>query len=129
MQFYLPQKEGFWYILALSFFLASLILFVDRIALAIISAENTVYIITLKNSLPLRFGVAFLLIACMSMISVLWYTFRDQKENEERRTAIEQLNKEAELFKLRQQLQPHFLFNSLNSISALAGTRPKKQEK
>jgi two-component system LytT family sensor kinase len=28
--------------------------------------------------------------------------------------------------KLRQQLQPHFLFNSLNSISALAGSQPEK---
>ncbi|MEY2902560.1 MAG: hypothetical protein RLY89_1666, partial [Bacteroidota bacterium] len=38
----------------------------------------------------------------------------------------EQLAKDAELFKLRQQLQPHFLFNSLNSISALAGSQPEK---
>jgi LytS/YehU family sensor histidine kinase len=34
--------------------------------------------------------------------------------------------REAELFKLRQQLQPHFLFNSLNSISALVVTRPEE---
>lgn len=32
--------------------------------------------------------------------------------------------REAELSKLRQQLQPHFLFNSLNSINALIGTKP-----
>jgi len=36
------------------------------------------------------------------------------------------LAKEAELYKLRQQLQPHFLFNSLNSINALIGTRPEE---
>ncbi len=36
-----------------------------------------------------------------------------------------QLQKEAELFKLRQQLHPHFLFNSLNSINALIGKEPK----
>ena len=36
------------------------------------------------------------------------------------------LSREAELFKLRQQLQPHFLFNSLNSISALTGSQPEK---
>ena len=34
--------------------------------------------------------------------------------------------KDAELYKLRQQLQPHFLFNSLNSISALTGSQPEK---
>jgi LytS/YehU family sensor histidine kinase len=36
-----------------------------------------------------------------------------------------ELRKEAELFKLRQQLHPHFLFNSLNSINALIGKEPK----
>ena len=32
--------------------------------------------------------------------------------------------RDAELSGLRQQFQPHFIFNSLNSISALAGTDP-----
>jgi LytS/YehU family sensor histidine kinase len=43
-----------------------------------------------------------------------------------RKADAERLAREAELFKLRQQLQPHFLFNSLNSISALTGTQPEK---
>jgi LytS/YehU family sensor histidine kinase len=62
----------------------------------------------------------------MSMISLLWYTQEEQTEMEARRTEAERLTKEAELFKLRQQLQPHFLFNSLNSISALTGSQPEK---
>lgn len=33
--------------------------------------------------------------------------------------------RDAELIKLRQQLQPHFLFNSLNSINALVGSQPQ----
>ena len=45
---------------------------------------------------------------------------------DQRKAEAEQLAKEAELFKLRQQLQPHFLFNSLNSISALTGNQPEK---
>jgi two-component system, LytTR family, sensor kinase len=32
-------------------------------------------------------------------------------------------------YKLRQQLQPHFLFNSLNSINALIGIRPEEARK
>jgi LytS/YehU family sensor histidine kinase len=39
-----------------------------------------------------------------------------------------ELLKEAELFKLRQQLQPHFLYNSLNSINALVMISPDKAQ-
>jgi LytS/YehU family sensor histidine kinase len=60
------------------------------------------------------------------MISLLWYTLLEQQENEQRKEEAEKISKDAELLKLRQQLQPHFLFNSLNSISALAGTQPEK---
>ncbi len=60
----------------------------------------------------------------MALVSVLWYTIQDQQENEKRRNEAERLAKEAELYKLRQQLQPHFLFNSLNSINALIGLKP-----
>ena len=60
------------------------------------------------------------------MMSLLWYTQEEQKEMDARKTEAEKLTKEAELFKLRQQLQPHFLFNSLNSISALTGSQPEK---
>lgn len=59
----------------------------------------------------------------------MWNLLNEQKEQEQRKTEAEQLVKEAELVKLRQQLQPHFLFNSLNSISALAGSKPDEARK
>lgn len=62
----------------------------------------------------------------MALVSVLWYTLQDQQQNEKRRSEAERLAKEAELYKLRQQLQPHFLFNSLNSINALIGLKPQE---
>jgi len=60
------------------------------------------------------------------MITVLWHQQQQQKEDEKRKSDAEKLNRDAELFKLRQQLQPHFLFNSLNSISALVASRPEE---
>jgi LytS/YehU family sensor histidine kinase len=62
----------------------------------------------------------------MCILSVLWYSSEEEQENRQRRNDAERLAKEAELFKLRQQLAPHFLFNSLNSISALIGSRPEQ---
>lgn len=59
----------------------------------------------------------------------MWNNLQEQKAQEKRRTDAEQLVKDAELARLRQQLQPHFLFNSLNSISALAGSKPNEARK
>ncbi|MDB5207858.1 MAG: hypothetical protein JWR72_2933 [Flavisolibacter sp.] len=62
----------------------------------------------------------------MALINVLWYTLQDQLETDKRKVEADRLSKEAELNNLRQQLQPHFLFNSLNSINALIGSQPQK---
>jgi len=83
----------------------------------------------LLKSLPIRFFTGFLLISWLALISLLWYSQQDQIESDKRQADIEKLAREAELFKLRQQLQPHFLFNSLNSINALIGSQPKDARK
>jgi LytS/YehU family sensor histidine kinase len=79
-----------------------------------------------SKAIPVRLAIGFLVIGCMALVSVLWYTVQDQQEIEKRKTEAEKLSKEAELFKLRQQLQPHFLFNSLNSINSLIGSQPQQ---
>ncbi len=83
----------------------------------------------MAQSLVIRFFTNFLAIGWMAMISMIWYTQQDQKENEKRKTEAERLAREAELYNLRQQLQPHFLFNSLNSINALIGFKPEQARK
>nr|MBA4168671.1 histidine kinase [Chitinophagaceae bacterium] len=60
---------------------------------------------------------------------MLWYNLEEQKNLESRKSDADKLSRDAELYKLRQQLQPHFLFNSLNSISALAGKQPEQARK
>jgi sensor histidine kinase YesM len=126
MKFYFPQQERFWYILAVSISLSVAIVYLGKWILIKKSSADAIYIALLKKSLPIRFGVAFLQVGCMAMISVVWYSFQDQKEIEQRKSSAEALSKEAELIALRRQLQPHFLFNSLNSISALVAVKPQQ---
>jgi two-component sensor histidine kinase len=126
MQFYLPRQERYWYILAFSIFLSPVAVMIGKWVLVCIYGNDNAYMQLLGYSLPVRFSFAFLLIACMSMLCVLWYSFQEQQETEKRKKDAEALNREAELIALRRQLQPHFLFNSLNSISALVGTRPEE---
>lgn len=90
---------------------------------------NTAYTHFLGESLTIRFCSDFLAIGWMAMISMIWYTQLDQKENEKRKSEAEKLARDAELYNLRQQLQPHFLFNSLNSINALIGFKPDEARK
>jgi LytS/YehU family sensor histidine kinase len=85
---------------------------------------DLVYAGFMTQSLVIRFFTDFLAIGWMAMISMIWYSQLDQKENEKRKQEAEQLARDAELYNLRQQLQPHFLFNSLNSINALIGFKP-----
>lgn len=124
MQYYLPRKDRYWYILLVSLALSTLWVLSIHYILPLVIEEESDYYDLLSKSLPVRFGIAVLLIACMEMISILWYSFEEQKATSKRKTDAEQLSKDAELYKLRTQLQPHFLFNSLNSINALIGLKP-----
>ncbi len=126
MKYYLPRGEKYWYVLVISLMVSFLWMLAQHAVLWTIFKEGDNYFSVIKNSWGIRFGAGFLLISSMSMFSLLWYSQQEQKETESRKTETERLSKEAELFKLRQQLQPHFLFNSLNSISALTASDPEK---
>jgi LytS/YehU family sensor histidine kinase len=88
--------------------------------------HDEVYSQYLYDTYLLRGLISWLLITLVSSITWTWLYLNDQYAIEQRHQDSEKLVKEAELLILRQQLQPHFLFNSLNSISALAGTNAEK---
>jgi LytS/YehU family sensor histidine kinase len=67
-----------------------------------------------------------------SFMTLYYYSqnkLKDLGNIKQREHEADKLLREAELASLRQQLQPHFIFNSLNSISALAGSRPEEARK
>jgi len=129
LRFYNPKKGKFIHLLVMCVAVSGLWSAVIRFGLGAIFHENESYSTFLERSMPVRFDIALLITSCAALISTLWYNQEEQKENEQRKLDAEKLAKEAELFKLRQQLQPHFLFNSLNSISALAGSQPQEARK
>ena len=132
MQYYLPKKERYWYILFISLGLSGIILLACKAILVPLLSEKLApvdYAMFFSRSWAVRYDIVFLQVGCMSILSVLWYSSEEEQENRQRRNDAERLSKEAELFKLRQQLAPHFLFNSLNSISALIGSRPEQARK
>lgn len=122
---YLPRRKGYFYIVVWGLVLAAISVSLDRWILQYVIYDKG-YLSHIDLSLPLRFFINVLLIAWIAMINILWNIQQEHKENEQRKADAERLAREAELYNLRQQLQPHFLFNSLNSIIALIGRKPEE---
>lgn len=101
------------------------VLFIKWI-LSMVLEDEVAYLEFTQQWLVVRGLFAWLVISFITATSWMWFYMRDQQEAQQRSADTEKLAREAELATLRQQLQPHFLFNSLNSISALAGSKPEE---
>jgi two-component system, LytTR family, sensor kinase len=115
--------------LAMSIGLTFICVFAMHHLTLLVVDETPEYVSFLDKSLLIRGLYVWLMIALVSALTGLWLTALEQQEARNRSAAAEKLAREAELSRLRQQLQPHFLFNSLNSVSALAGSRPEEARK
>ncbi len=89
-------------------------------------SANVEYLSFVEKSMPIRSMYAFLMVAFISVLNWVLSQMEEKQAQDQRKAETDQIAIEVELVRLRQQLQPHFLFNSLNSISALAGSRPNE---
>lgn len=126
-QFYLPTKKNTYYLALISIVISILWYFTSEYLLEMnYFRDDRVYINHINSFFQIRVLVSFLLI--LMTVLVLWMRqfSIEQNHDNKRLNEIIKTQKEAELESLKQQLQPHFLFNSLNSINALTAIEPNK---
>ncbi len=90
--------------------------------------SQTVYISFLQQSLPWRAGIGILYYGVIILVYYLMIFNRSIREKLVQEAELKSLVKESELNSLKSQINPHFLFNSLNSISSLTMFQPEKAQ-
>ncbi len=122
--YYQPKNERMFSLILLTAVLTVIVVFVTNYSLNYLFLYQKDYQSFLDTTLPFKAIVVFLCLAWCAIANILWYRLEEQSEMQGRLLATQNLAKEAELNKLRHQLQPHFLFNSLNSVYALTIVNP-----
>ena len=79
-----------------------------------------------EASFPYRFGTGVFIYFLMVLVYYLFVSLQNLSEKNIKEARLESLVKETELKMLRSQINPHFLFNSLNSVNSLIITNPDK---
>lgn len=122
--YYQPKNSRLFFVFLLTGVLTIVVVLLANYSLSYFFPKAKNYVSFLEISLPFRFILAFLCLAWCALANILWYRLEEQSETQSRLLLAQNLAKEAELNKLRHQLQPHFLFNSLNSVYALTIVNP-----
>jgi len=122
--YYQPKNERMLFLLLLTAILTAVVVFLTNYGLNYLFINQKAYQSFLDTTLPFRAIVIFLCLTWCALSNILWYRLEEQSAMQVRLLATQNLAKEAELNKLRHQLQPHFLFNSLNSVYALTIVNP-----
>ncbi len=100
-------------------------IYLSKFILAQAFSEEDVYLMFLEGSLLGRGFIGVLYYAVIMLIYYLIQYYQDLQEKLSNELELKSIIKETELKMLKSQINPHFIFNSLNSISALTLSSPE----
>jgi two-component system, LytTR family, sensor kinase len=127
---YNPVEANPWWRLGFFHLIAATILIVIWVYLTnlMVNMVNTNLGDFMTMSIPSRVLIGYLLYVLFVFFFMVIVYYENFKEKVKREGELKALIREAELHALKSQINPHFLFNSLNSISSLTMSDPAKAQ-
>jgi len=104
--------------------LVSIWLFLGYELLSIILSKENLDLLFVKNAFVIRATLGGLMFMLFVMIYYMLIFYNELEEKNRQHETMNRILRETELNALKSQLNPHFLFNSLNSVSSLTITDP-----
>ncbi len=127
--YYTPQQSRQFIVVLWSIVFAAVWVAILWGCMQLYSKENLQYMLFLKTTLLIRTLIAWMFICAIGFYNLLWQGQQLALQTQKMQLEVKEMAADAELYKLRQQMQPHFLFNSLNSINAFITANPAQARK
>ncbi|VXD10521.1 sensor histidine kinase [Marinoscillum sp. 108] len=95
------------------------------VALRFLFPDHQEYMAFLKRAYIWRLIIGVMYYSITVLVFYLIKYYQDLQERTHRELELQNLLKDSELRMLKSQINPHFIFNSLNSVSALTVSKPE----
>jgi len=126
LKFYLPNSKNTPQQFGIAILISFVWVYFCQLAFSLTGIDTLNPHFYTEASWALRWSVAALIICFSVLIRWMSIILKKQKNIRSHEKQVLELSKQTELKILREQLHPHFLFNTLNSVSALIGVKPEK---